>query len=83
VAEEEVVKRRTMNLERARLFGRDKERVIVFICECGDSGCRETVLLTAPQFAAIAAADELVVHPHHPITAARHRVACSRMVTSE
>jgi len=58
-----------MNLDRVRLFGSDKARVIVFVCECGDGDCRETVLLTAPQFEARTTDGDLVVHPRHSAVA--------------
>jgi hypothetical protein len=56
-----------VRLARLHLFGSDKDRVIVFVCECTDAACRETVLLTAPQFDARTADGDLVVHPHHAV----------------
>jgi hypothetical protein len=58
-----------MNMNRIQLFGTNGERVIAFICECGDSDCRETVLLTGPQFEARTAEGDLVVHPRHSVAA--------------
>jgi hypothetical protein len=58
-----------MNMNRLQLFATDGARVIAFICECGDGDCRETVLLTGPQFEARTADGDLVVHPGHSVTA--------------
>ena len=58
-----------MNVNRVDLFGTNEQRVIAFICECGDGDCRETVLLTAPQFQAQAADGAPIVHPRHTLAA--------------
>ena len=42
--------RRNLNESRRRLFGGDRERTIAFVCECGDPGCRRSVLLTPEQY---------------------------------
>jgi hypothetical protein len=40
----------TVNEYRRRTFGTDPSRVVAFVCECADEGCRRAVLLTAEQF---------------------------------
>jgi hypothetical protein len=42
--------RRNLNESRRRLFGADRERMIAFVCECGDPDCRRSVLLTPEQY---------------------------------
>jgi hypothetical protein len=42
--------KRDVNTHRARVFGPDTARVIGFVCECGDPGCRRTVALTLAEY---------------------------------
>jgi hypothetical protein len=64
VASEEAQRRRRLNRDRLRIFGRDSERVIAFICECDDADCTKTVTLTAPEFRGLG--DATLVHQAHP-----------------
>ena len=65
MALEETERRRRLNENRLRLFGSNSQRTIVFLCECEDGGCRETVLLTAGDFDSRAERGELVLHQRH------------------
>lgn len=65
----ETERRRQVNVNRVHLFGTNEQRVIAFVCECGDGDCRETALLTGPQFQARAADGERIVHPRHTLAA--------------
>jgi hypothetical protein len=65
VAVEEAVRRRRLNQGRARLFGTVPERQIVFLCECGDEACRQSVLLTAGDFTGYTGRGEPVLSKVH------------------
>jgi hypothetical protein len=54
--------RRQFNDGRKRLFG-TPGRVIAFVCECADSNCRNTVLLTAVEYDA--RRPGLIIDPRH------------------
>jgi hypothetical protein len=60
--------RKFINANRAQLFGTDPERLIAFICECGDDGCAASVLLTAPEYAGRTAGGKLLLHAQHSPT---------------
>ncbi len=43
--------RRTINDDRYRRFGgRDPQRLIAFVCECGEEGCQRAVTLAAGDY---------------------------------
>jgi hypothetical protein len=69
LAVEETERRRRLNENRMRLFGSNAERTIVFVCECENEGCRETVLLKAGDYDSCAERGELVLHGRHAPTA--------------
>jgi hypothetical protein len=48
-----MIDRRQSNDLRRETFGTQPGRVIVFVCECDDAGCREAVLLTAADYDAV------------------------------
>jgi hypothetical protein len=62
---EEAARRRLINAGRAQLFGADAERVIAFVCECGNDDCGSGVLLTAREYAARTSDGELLLHERH------------------
>jgi len=39
-----------INDYRLRVFGRERQRPIAFVCECDDAACRRTVVLSALAF---------------------------------
>jgi len=59
--------RRSANDYRRRTFGGRSERLVAYVCECADDGCRRSVLLTADEYDALRAADGAVlVDASHP-----------------
>lgn len=63
-------RRRRLNENRASLFGAtNPERLIVFLCECSDADCRETILLSARAYTEQIEAGGLVVHEGHTAAA--------------
>jgi hypothetical protein len=56
-----------VNDYRWRAFGADPDRVIAFVCECGDTSCARTVQLTSRAYTA--QRDGLVLHDVHAATA--------------
>ena len=54
-----------MNEHRRRLFG-DAGRPLALLCECEDSDCRETILLTVKEYDELR--PERVLHPLHART---------------
>jgi hypothetical protein len=46
----DAAQRRQVNDYRRRAFGTDPDRVIAFVCECGDVTCSRTVQLTAREY---------------------------------
>ncbi|MDE3189664.1 MAG: hypothetical protein KGL94_02455 [Acidobacteriota bacterium] len=55
--------RMAANTFRARVFGTDASRLIGFVCECGDPGCRRTVALTLAEY--LATRPGLLLHDDH------------------
>jgi redox-regulated HSP33 family molecular chaperone len=53
--------RREVNDYRRRMFGREPQRVVAFVCECDDERCRRAVLLTAAEYDRARAAGRSVV----------------------
>lgn len=52
---------RTANDYRRRTFGGRADRLVAYVCECADDGCRRAVLLTGEQYDAVRAADGSVL----------------------
>jgi hypothetical protein len=48
-----LIDRKQANDLRRDTFGTQPDRMIVFVCECDDAGCREAVLLTAADYDAV------------------------------
>jgi hypothetical protein len=65
----EAKRRQLINGNRFQLFGSNPDRLIAFICECGDADCHDTVLLTAAEYQSAAGADELLLHHKHGVAA--------------
>jgi len=57
---------RRVNDDRRVRFGQ-RERALALICECGEPGCRQTVLLTVDEYDALRPG--LILHPGHTETA--------------
>ena len=53
-----------MNEDRLRIFP-DSNRPVAFVCECPDSSCLRTVVLTPAEYRARSGAGEPVVHESH------------------
>lgn len=43
--------RPSINDYRRRVFGREPDQLIAFVCECGEASCHRAVLLTVEQYA--------------------------------
>jgi hypothetical protein len=56
--------REQMNEDRRRRFG-SPGRTLALLCECGDTDCHRTVLLSAEDYDAVRPAP--VVHPDHVV----------------
>jgi hypothetical protein len=57
--------RREVNEFRLHAFGRDVDRAIAFICECEDSGCTRTVVLTRAAYDELRRHGKTVLFPTH------------------
>lgn len=55
--------RMSANAYRARVFGTEAGRLIAFVCECEDPGCRRTVALTLDEYRR--ARPGLLLHAEH------------------
>lgn len=63
---EEAKRRHNCSTRAACAFlGADTERVIAFVCECSDSDCRASVLLSGGGYATLGGAGELLMHDGH------------------
>lgn len=51
-----------LNDDRRRRFG-ESGRTLALLCECGDAGCKRTVLLTPTEYDAVRPGP--VLHPDH------------------
>jgi hypothetical protein len=59
----DTAQRRQVNDYRRRAFGGDPDRVIAFVCECGDVSCSRTIQLTAHEYTA--RRDGILLHQTH------------------
>ena len=57
--------RRQVNDSRLDLFGQDVERPIAFVCECEDTSCARTVVLTGLAFNDLRSQGQSVLFPSH------------------
>jgi hypothetical protein len=56
---------RELNEDRRRRFGKPK-RTLALLCECGEPGCHETVLVTTEEYDATRPGR--IVHHEHALT---------------
>jgi hypothetical protein len=59
------VDRREVNEFRLQAFGREDDRVIAFICECGDPMCYRTVVLTRSVYDELRRQEKPILFPSH------------------
>jgi hypothetical protein len=69
-------RRREVN-ELAEFAAGDRERVSLFVCECGDPSCATTVSLSLPEYEAVRA------HPKRFVIAANHENPDTESVVTE
>jgi hypothetical protein len=55
---------------RGRVFGTDAARLIGFVCECGDPGCRRTIAITLEEYAQ--SRPGLLIHESHGASEGEH-----------